>query len=96
LTPHAEYEALGKDADERRAAYRALFATRLDPETVTELRSAVNREGITGESRFTVEIEAALQRRVQPRPRGRPRKDAGVGMAMENVNEQMSLLGESK
>lgn len=96
LTRNAEYVALGKNEDERLAAYRALFATQLDTESVAELRSAVNREGITGESRFTFEIEAALQRRVQPRPRGRPRKDAGVGMAMENVNEQMSLLGECK
>ena len=32
LTPHAQYLALAKDADQCRAAYRALLRSRLDPD----------------------------------------------------------------
>jgi putative transposase len=42
LTPHAEYSALGANADRRQAAYRGLFEKELDPDSVDALREATN------------------------------------------------------
>jgi putative transposase len=76
LTPHVEYQALGAIAEQQQEAYRALFRAQLDPETLAEVRTALNGQLITGTGRFTAEIETMLGRRVQPGMRGRPRKQA--------------------
>ncbi|MGH8728197.1 MAG: transposase, partial [Burkholderiales bacterium] len=60
LTPHAQYRRLGRDAEERQIAYRALFKTRLDSELLGEIRQATNGNYALGGKRFQAEIEAAL------------------------------------
>jgi putative transposase len=65
---------LGATAEQRQEAYRALFRAQFDPETLAEVRTALNGQLITGTGRFKTEIEAMLGRRVQPAKRGRPRK----------------------
>src|SRR4029077_20467929 len=42
VKPHEEYLALGRQDDERLAAYRALFRPELDPKQVEGIRGAVN------------------------------------------------------
>jgi hypothetical protein len=61
-------------AEQKQEAYRALFRAQLDPETLAEVRTALNGQLITGTGRFKAEIETMLGRRVQPGMRGRPRK----------------------
>jgi len=43
LTPHPLFLALGGSADERQAAYRALFEAHFDEKTLEEVRSSINK-----------------------------------------------------
>ncbi len=88
LTSHTQYDALDTTPEQRQAAYRALFQAQLDPETLSTLRQALNRELITGGNKFKAEIEIALGRKVEPAPRGRPRKQPNKTPLMEKQNEQ--------
>lgn len=72
LKPHPLYEALGRDAAERLAAYRELFRYQLDPGLVDQLRSATNGNYALGNERFRLEVAAALGRRVTRGQAGRP------------------------
>ena len=42
LAPHGEYKALGANADDRHAAYRALLAEELAPDSLEAIREATN------------------------------------------------------
>ena len=75
IKAHALYAALGKDGDQRRAAYRELFRYDLDPGVIDELRRATNGNYALGSPRFQAQIEAAVGRRAVPGKSGRPRKD---------------------
>lgn len=90
VIPHPEYEALGMTAEQRQEAYRALFKGQIEAETLTELRAALNQELVTGGDRFKSEIELALNRRVSPGQRGRPRKLDDV--ARGKTNGQRSFM----
>ena len=77
ISSHPLYVSLGAEADFRAAAYRELFRHELDPGLVDEIRKATNGNYgnfALGDSRFSVEIEAALGRRAVPGRSGRPRK----------------------
>ena len=74
LTPQAEYLRLGSTAQDRQVAYRALFATHLDPEDVKAIRNGTNGNYVLGDSRFQAEIAEMLKRRVAPGLGGRPPK----------------------
>jgi len=76
LRPHEEYLALGRQEDERRAAYQALFRSELEPKEVEEIRAAVNGGYALGNERFRAEIATMLGRRVEPGLSGRPRKNS--------------------
>jgi putative transposase len=71
---HPLYRALGRTAEDRRAAYRALFRTRLDPAFLDELREATNGGWALGSDRFKRQMAKALGRRVAKLPKGRPPK----------------------
>ena len=75
IKAHALYAALGKDGDQRRAAYRELFRYDLDPGVIDEFRRATNGNYALGSPRFQAQIEAAVGRRAVPGKSGRPRKD---------------------
>lgn len=79
LTLHPLYEALARDADDRRSAYRALFRAQLDDEAITDIRLALNQSQPLGGSRFHAQIAQVTGERREPRPRGRPPKAAGAG-----------------
>ncbi len=72
VTPHRQYLRLAKDPAERRAAYRTLFRSELDPETLKEIRDATNGGYALGGKRFLSQIEAATGRRVTRGKAGRP------------------------
>ena len=73
LTPQDEYWRLGKNDEERREAYRALFKAHLEPERLDEIRDATNGNFALGSKRFQQQIESALGRRAIRGVSGRPR-----------------------
>lgn len=75
LTPHDQYLALGSTAEERQQLYRDLFATEVDDPAWNLIRTATQQGVVVGDSRFAEMIEKRLGQMVQPRPRGRPRKN---------------------
>ena len=85
IADHPLFVALGTDAAERQAAYRALFAAVLNEDWIAGLRAATNGGWAFGGERFKEQIAAATRRRVAPLPRGRPRQDDLDG-------DQLSLL----
>jgi len=87
LTPHPEYQDLGRSLPTRTAAYRALFAAQVDGSLLDDIRGALNKGLALGSERFKDELEANLKRRVRPGKMGRPKKtDAN------SVPEQEMLL----
>ncbi len=74
IRDHPLYLALGDTDSTRQEAYRALFKVQLDSATVNLIRESTNKAWALGGDRFREEIEAALQRRVRPLPRGGVRR----------------------
>ncbi|MGH8533403.1 MAG: transposase [Gammaproteobacteria bacterium] len=73
LIPHRVYLALGPADKARRVAYRGLFRSPLDPETLSAIRLALNQSQPLGNERFHAKIERMTGQRREARPRGRPR-----------------------
>lgn len=78
IRPHPVYIALGKTADERRCAYRALFDQSPHPDELETIRSTLQRQHALGPARFRAAIEAQLARRAGPAKIGRPPKRQGA------------------
>lgn len=76
ITQHELYLALGRDSAERQAAFRALFATQIEPATLARIRETVNAGAALGSMAFLKALEATVGRTVEPRKRGRPAKPA--------------------
>ena len=72
LTPHGEYLRLGRNDQDRREAYRALFRAHVDEALVEEIRDATNGNFVLGGKRFQDQIAKALGRRVVRGKAGRP------------------------
>ena len=72
LIDHALYRRLGKSAEARQSAYRALFRARLGDAALDEIRDATNKGWALGSDRFLTQIEAFSGRRTAPLPKGRP------------------------
>ena len=70
LVHHACYMHLGDHAAGRQAAYRALFQDGINPETLSAIRSSLNRLGVLGSSHFQETIETQLARRGATRQSG--------------------------
>ncbi len=75
ITDHALYVSLGKDKEERQAAYRALFKVHVSEEVLASIREATNKGWALGNERFMEEIASVVSRRVSQLPKGRPRKE---------------------
>lgn len=69
-TPHRIYQKLGKTTEERVENYRALFASHLDSEVLTQIRQATNKGMALGNDRFKREVALLSGRRVTPLKRG--------------------------
>ena len=74
LTPHPEYLALGNNRRTRSACYRDLFTSPVDPELISEIRSATNGNYALGNDRFKSVIEQMVKQRVTKGKPGRPAK----------------------
>ena len=74
ITPHDEYQRLGKNKAERLAAYRQLFKQRLSALNLAEIRDATNKSWVLGEEKFKVKVQAQIERPVAPAARGGDRK----------------------
>ncbi|HEY6511217.1 MAG TPA: transposase [Burkholderiaceae bacterium] len=76
LTDAPGYWALGNTPFDRCAAYRALLEEPLGNERAARLTAAVHRGWPVGSPAFLDVLHRMSPRRVEPRPRGRPRKVA--------------------
>jgi len=74
LTPHLLYRRLGKTAEERQTAYRALFRGRMAERDLAVIREATDKAWVLGDDRFKQQIEAKTGRRSVPLGRGGDRK----------------------
>jgi putative transposase len=72
VTEHWIYQALGRDNTEQRSAYRALFKSQIEEQTLREIRDTLQKGWVLGSERYKNEIAALVSRRVQPLPKGRP------------------------
>jgi len=78
LTDAASYWLLGNTPFERSAAYAVLVNERLADAWVEQLSAAVRRGWPIGSPMFLDALKRVTPRPVEPRPRGRPRKNAAA------------------
>ncbi|MGQ9831759.1 MAG: transposase [Thermochromatium sp.] len=74
VTPHPEYQRLGRSAKARRKRYDAESASPLAASMLKQIRDATNKAWVLGSPEFCREIEGVLNRRALPRPRGGDRR----------------------
>lgn len=74
VVPHTEYRNLDRDTEQRQTTYRALFASHIPEQAITDIREATNKAWVLGNDRFKQRIQAQLGRRVEPKTRGGDRK----------------------
>ena len=67
VSDHPVYRALGRGAEARQSAYRALFRGALESGFVNALRATSNGGWALGTPRFAKQIEEATRRRAAPR-----------------------------
>jgi putative transposase len=80
LTRHAGYLALGRDASEREMAYRRLLMESLSDDVLGDIRSHMQQERALGSPAFRSMVEKTLNRPVEVRPQGRPRRDSNANV----------------
>jgi putative transposase len=78
ITPHTLFLGLGADGKARCAAYREAFADGVPVETLRAIREATNGGWALGNEDFRARMEGLSGRRSQPRPRGRPKREAAA------------------
>ena len=83
LTAHPLYQSLGRDAEERRASYRALFRPELDDDAIGDIRLALAQSQPLGDDRFAERICAKVGVRQTLTKRGRPPGKDPAADAME-------------
>lgn len=85
VSPHAAYVALSGGEDERRIAYRALFATPESGADLDLIRACVNTGLALGDEAFIREVERLTGRPASRRPGGRPRRKlSGEGVSRDD------------
>lgn len=76
VTVHDEYLRLGRTAKERQSVYRQLLDTRIEEQTLSEIRDATNKACVLGDDPFKRQVGEQLKRRIEPRERGGDRRSA--------------------
>jgi len=76
VRPHADYLRLGRSRKARCEHYAQAAARGLDEALITRIRDATNKAWVLGDPDFCEHIEAQLNRRALPRPRGGDRRSA--------------------
>lgn len=74
---HPARWALGNTPFEREAAHRALLDEGLSDSQVAQIESTALRGWALGSAEFVASLQMQVPRRLQPAPRGRPRKALG-------------------
>ena len=74
VSPHACYQALGRDEGERQGNYRALFGDHLERGLLDAIRQATHGGYCLGSDRFKQEVAEVLKRRVVRGQAGGPKK----------------------
>ncbi len=77
ITEHPEFSRRGRDPEERRKMYRALFGDEGMDADFQTLRFATELNVPIGNDRFRRMVEEQLQMRIRYRPRERPPKEIG-------------------
>lgn len=85
VTPHDLYQALGPTAARRHQAYRALFATSIEPRTLSWIRDSTENGWPLGGAAFRAEVESRTGRRATPSQRGGTRPGAGRPGLINNL-----------
>ncbi len=81
LALHPVYQAMGASDSDRRAAYRSYVESAVAAEELERIRHAAQSGNPLATEEYCSDLEAALQRQVSSRGRGRPAKmqsDSGV------------------
>ncbi|MFK8069010.1 MAG: transposase, partial [Gammaproteobacteria bacterium] len=68
------YKALGRSAALQQRAYRQLFRAQVAKKDLEAIRESTNKAWVLGSDRFKEKIARLTERRVIPKPKGRPRK----------------------
>ena len=76
LSPHAVYENLGQNKEQRQQAYKALFNNHIDIKILDSIRDSTQKNTIMGSSHFQKEITKVLKRRVIKHLHGGDRKSS--------------------
>ena len=76
-SPHEQFLGLARNDAARREAYRALVKSQLDPNVISQIRSATNGNVVLGSKRFEEQIGRMLKRRVTRGKAGRPSQRLG-------------------
>jgi putative transposase len=79
LTPHPAYLALGESPPLRAAAYRVWLQAPLDGGELARIRAYMRQEKALGDPRVQAMVAEALNRPVEVRPSGRPRRKPMAG-----------------
>jgi putative transposase len=74
VTDHAQFWALGNTPFERQAAYRLACATPLSAAVRAQIDDATRHGWPLGSSAFLAALARRTDRRIEPRPAGRPRR----------------------
>lgn len=91
ITAHSLYMALGRNAQDRQVAYRALFRTQLDKAAIDDIRLAMNQSQPLGDSRFLDKIEAVAGLRREAKPRGRPRVRQDESLPLDAGQDELPI-----
>jgi putative transposase len=79
LDPDPCYLSLAGTDEVRQVRYRRFLREAIPEGEWSLIREAVQRGQLTGNERFTAEVEAILGRRIERRGRGRPKADTHGG-----------------
>ncbi len=74
ISEHGLYISLGRNKEERQSAYRALFDAVMEESDVEAIRSATNKGWVLGDGAFKEKMALKTARRLNPLPKGRPRR----------------------
>ncbi len=73
LTPHVEYQSLGRTKSQRKRAYRELFRHHIEEQDLHNIQACWQSGTPLGNDRFRAKIERTLKTKVGQVTRGRPR-----------------------
>ena len=74
ITPHPQYQSLGRSKQQRKQAYRALFRHHIEDRELHAIQACWQSGTPLGNERFREKIERRLKTKVGQATRGRPRK----------------------